>query len=92
MVNDFAYPLRFSAIIARPSKSLLNQSIVDEPREPNGSLSHFVGMTQIVPFRRSRRIDQEQRRNLSTGMRKLFAPVSDDGFHNLLEALQQRAQ
>ncbi|MEJ5975058.1 hypothetical protein WG901_00295 [Novosphingobium sp. PS1R-30] len=37
--------------------------------------------------RRFRRIDAEERRNLHTGMRKLYDPVRDDEFADLLRAI-----
>lgn len=36
---------------------------------------------------RLRRIDAEERRNLHTGMRKLYGPVRDDEFEDLLRTI-----
>lgn len=37
--------------------------------------------------RRLRRIDAEERRNLHTGMRKLYSPVCDDEFEDLIRTI-----
>lgn len=44
-------------------------------------------MSNILPFRRSRRLTAEERRNLTTGMRKLFDPILDRHFDDLLHAV-----
>ena len=44
-------------------------------------------MPNFTPPRRPRRIDAEEKRNLHTGMRKLYDPIRDDAFNELLRAI-----
>lgn len=46
-------------------------------------------MSNFIAPRRLRRIDAEERRNLHTGMRKLYDPIRDDSFEDLLHAISR---